>query len=393
MLPQYYEFHSPVKIISGLKALDNLPYELGQCSVERPMIITDQGVVQAGLLKPVQAALADGGITVGEVFDRTPPDSSLEVVCEIAELFRRSGCDCLLAVGGGSAIDTAKGANIVLSQGTDDLAACAGAEMLSGPMLPLIVVPTTAGTGSEATLVAVVADTKRNLKMLFTSQHLMPRVAVLDPRMTLTLPPRLTAATAMDALCHAMEAYYCLQKNPMSDAYAWQAIKLISANLRPAVTKGQNAQVRLALANAATMAGVAFSNSMVGMVHSLGHAAGAVSHVPHGEAMSILLPFGLEYNLGKAGDTIGEMLLPLGGAEAYAVTPESERPEKTIELVKQLRRDLKELCGLPTTMQEAGVSRDQLELIAQRTMDDGALAYNPTELDRERALEVLLAAY
>jgi alcohol dehydrogenase len=357
------------------------------------MIITDQGVVQAGLLKPVQAALADGGITVGEVFDRTPPDSSLEVVCEIAELFRRSGCDCLLAVGGGSAIDTAKGANIVLSQGTDDLAACAGAEMLSGPMLPLIVVPTTAGTGSEATLVAVVADTKRNLKMLFTSQHLMPRVAVLDPRMTLTLPPRLTAATAMDALCHAMEAYYCLQKNPMSDAYAWQAIKLISANLRPAVTKGQNAQVRLALANAATMAGVAFSNSMVGMVHSLGHAAGAVSHVPHGEAMSILLPFGLEYNLGKAGDTIGEMLLPLGGAEAYAVTPESERPEKTIELVKQLRRDLKELCGLPTTMQEAGVSRDQLELIAQRTMDDGALAYNPTELDRERALEVLLAAY
>ena len=200
----------------------------------------------------------------------------------IAGIYRKTGCDSIIAVGGGSAIDTAKGVNIVITENSEDLMKFMGAEMLKKTMKPFIVVPTTSGTGSECTLVAVISNPAKNVKMAFTSYKLLPNVAVLDPRMTLTCPPKITAATGMDALTHAMEGFYCNQKNPMSDAYAGAAIELVRDNLVEAVKNGKNENARLAMANAACMAGTAFSNSMVGMVHGLGHAAGAVCHIPHG---------------------------------------------------------------------------------------------------------------
>ena len=299
----------------------------------------------------------------------------------------------MIAIGGGSSIDTAKGVNILISENSDDLSQFAGAEVLEKPLKPFLVIPTTAGTGSEVTLVAVISDTEKNLKLAFTSQYLLPDVAILDPRMTMTLPPKLTAATAMDAMTHAIESYIGLQKNPMSDAYAVAAIELIKNNLVKAVKKGKDKKVRLALANAATMAGIAFSNSMVGMVHSLGHATGAICHIPHGEAMSILLPFCMEYNLQKAGDLIGELLLPLGGAELYARTPKADRAELAIDIIRQLKAELHEHCGLPMTLKGAGVLRNKLEQSAETTMDDGALTFNPEAVEQIDALRVLMRAY
>ncbi len=392
-IPPYYEFHNPVKIISGHKALENLPFELEQLAAARPMIITDKGVVRAGLIDIVKGAFADSGVTIGAVFDETPPDSSVETVNEISKIYRAAGCDSLIAVGGGSAIDTAKGVNIVITEKSDDLSRFMGAEMLKKPMKPLIVVPTTSGTGSEVTLVAVINDTKKSMKMLFTSYHLLPKVAVLDTRMMSTMPPRITAATGMDALSHAMEAYICLQNNPISDAHALAAISLIRDNLVKAVKNGKDVDARLAMANAACMAGAAFSNSMVGMVHSLGHAVGSLAHVPHGVAMSIFLPHGLRYNLPKAAEWIGGLLLPLGGPEIYATTPQAERAHKTIELVEDLRETLHELCGLPLTLTEAGVDRDQLEAVAEAAINDGSLVFNPVEMDLHDALDVLNQAY
>jgi len=197
----------------------------------------------------------------------------------------------------------------------------------------------------------------------------------------------------MDALTHAMEAYTCIQKNPMSDAYAYSAIKLISEHLVRVVTNGEDENGRLALANAATMAGAAFSNSMVGMVHSLGHAAGGVSHVPHGVAMSIFLPFGLEYNIKKTREYLAEMLLPFGGIDEYVKTPAKLRAERLIELVRELRKKLNELCGLPLTLKEAGVSEGDLEKIARTSIDDPSITFNPEELEYEEALEILKRAY
>ena len=393
VLPSYYEFYNPVKIVFGKQALDNLPTELELFGGKRPMIVTDKGVTDAGLLKLVITAFAESDMTIGAVYDQVPPDSSKHVVGEVAAIFRRSRCDSLVAVGGGSVIDTAKGVNILITEKADDLMQFMGAQVLKKPMKPLIVVPTTAGTGSEVTYVAVISDPDADVKMAFSSYHLLPRAAILDPRMTLTLPPRMTAATGMDALTHAVESYICLQKNPISDAHAMAAIRMISENLITVVQDGKNEQARMSLLTAACMAGAAFSNSMVGMVHSLGHALGGICHVPHGMAMSLFLPYGLEYNMEKAGEAIGELLLPLAGSEIYATTPLEKRPQKTVQFIRNLRDQLHELTGLPRTLKEAGIAREKLPEIAKTAINDGSAMFNPEELEYQDALNVLEKAY
>ncbi len=393
MIPDYYEFYSPVKIVSGNKALENLPYELGLLNACRPLIITDQGVSKAGLLQQVANAFADSRVVIGAVYDKVPQDSSSKVVNEITAIYRQAGCDSLVAVGGGSVIDTAKGVNIVITENADDLMMFSGAEVLKKPMKPFIVIPTTAGTGSEVTCVAVISDPERHLKMSFTSNVLYPRVALLDPRMTLTLPALFTAATGMDALTHAVEAYISLQKNPMSDAYAVKAIELIVNTLPAVVKNGNDREGRLILANASTMAGIAFSNAMVGVVHNLGHATGGVCRVPHGVAMSIFLPFGLEYNLPKVGSQIAELLLPLAGREVYCQTAANLQPEKAIDRIRELKEQMYELCKLPRTLKEAGVQREQLPEIARTTLNDGASTYNVEEVEYADALDLLEKAY
>ena len=393
MLPAYFQFYNPVKILSGKKALENIPFELELLNASRPMIVTDKGVVQAGLVDIVTAALGGSNLTIGAVYDKTPPDSSNIVIGEAAALFRDAKCDSLIAVGGGSVLDTAKGVNIVISEDTTDLMKFIGADRLTKPMRPMIAVPTTAGTGSEVTLVAVIANEEKRFKMLFTSYLLLPRVAVLDPRMTLTVPPRITAFTAMDALTHAVEAYSCLQKNPLSDAYAWAAIDLVRKHMITAVTDGKNEEARMALANAALMAGCAFSNSMVGLVHAIGHAVGGVSRVAHGMAMAILLPWCMEYNMGKCAPYYGELLLPLAGPDEFLKTAPEKRAGRSVAVIREMNSHLNRLAGMPLTLKDCGVKRESLPDIARTALGDGALVFNPEESDYNEILGILRKAY
>ncbi|MGM0418934.1 MAG: iron-containing alcohol dehydrogenase, partial [Thermodesulfobacteriota bacterium] len=231
MLPSYYEFYNPVKIISGNKALENIAYELGLLNAKRPLVITDKGVEKAGLMDVFMDSFKSSDIEIGPVFSDVPPDSSNATVNKIAKIYNEYNCDSLIAVGGGSPIDTAKGVNILVTENSEDLSEFEGADRLTHPLRPFVVIPTTAGTGSETTLVAVIYNEEKQVKMEFTSGYLLPDLAVLDPRMTQTMPAKITAATGMDAMTHAVEAYTCLQKNPVSDAYAFSAIKLIKSNL------------------------------------------------------------------------------------------------------------------------------------------------------------------
>ena len=393
MLPPYFQFHAPVKILSGRHALDNIPHELSMFEASRPLIITDKVVNEAGLLKPLSRAMAESAIPAAAVFDDVPPDSSSRTVNDCARTYTAQGCDCIIAVGGGSVIDTAKGTNIVVSEGAEDLLQFSGADRLTRPLRPLVVVPTTAGTGSEVTCVAMISNEETQTKMAFTSPHLLPDLAVLDPRMTQSMPPKISAATGMDALSHAMEACTCLQCNPLSTAFGHSAIRLISEHLVQAVSSGRSREHRLGMANGALLAGIAFSNSMVGMVHSLGHAAGGVCHLPHGVAMGIFLPFGLEYNLDARRDAIADLLLPLGGAELFAAIPRQEQAEKTIAMVRRLQQELHSLCGLPRTLSEAGIARDKLGHIARTAIDDPSLIFNPEDMDYDDALAILKRAY
>ena len=395
-LPDYYEFQSAAKIMSGKFALENIPQEMRNLHAVHPMILSDNMLEKIGTLQKVLDALASQGMEAGAIYTDIPADSSLHVVNGIAKEFKRKNCDSLIAVGGGSVIDTAKGVRMLLSQDMDDILEVWGCENLTmGHRVPFIAVPTTSGTGSESTLVAVIKNEARKLKMEFISYYLQPDVAVLDVRMTETLPPRMTASTGMDALCHAIESYSCIQKNPVSDAYAMKAIELIRDNLERAVNRGHDGQARLAMANASMMAGAAFSNSMVGIVHAIGHALGGVCHVPHGDAMTILLPHGMAYNYAdeRTRQLYGELLLPLAGEEVYFSTPKAQRAKQAIKEVWSLRKRLHRSCGLSVRLRDFDVNPEDFEKVAETAINDGAMLVNPRKADVEDVLFILKKAF
>ena len=394
MAKPYYEFFCPVKVIAGHAALEHIPFELSTLGATRPLIITDKGVRSNNLLAPIEAAFESTDAVIGCIFDDVPPDSSLETVRKAAQLYRDNNCDAIIAVGGGTVIDTSKATNILVTEGGDDQLKYSGAHNLPKPLKPFFVIPTTSGTGSEVTMVAVVSDNQKNVKMPFASYYLMPHAAILDPRMTQTLPPHLTAMTAMDAMTHAVEAYTCLAANPISDAYATAAVKKISASLFNVLDNPNDADGRLELAQASTMAGIAFSNSMVGLVHSLGHSLGAVAHLPHGLCMNLFLPYVLEYNKEVNGDKLADLLLPLAGPDIYSQTPAHARADKAISTLLTMRDRIYALTKLPRTLRETGkVSEAQLDEVAEKALNDGSIIYNPKEATLQDLKTILEKAW
>lgn len=392
MLPLYYEYHNPVKILSGEAALENIPYELHSLESKAPLLLSDSGLVAVGAVDTVLKAISP--VTPRASYTNIPPDSSVQVVNEIAHFYVSHNCDGILAVGGGSVIDTAKGVRMVLSHNAPDIESLMGCEVLTvGRHIPFIAVPTTAGTGSEATPVAVISNPDKRVKQEYISGHLLPDAAVLDLRMTVTLPPKVSASTGLDALCHAIEAYTCLQKNPMSDAYASAAMELILENLPKVVADPRDKQARMAMANGSLMAGTAFGNSMVGLVHAIGHALGGQCHVAHGDAMSILLPHVMAYNLDKCREIYGKLFLHLAGPEKWAATPDSRRGEAAVKFVGDFIASFSS-TGLPLTLRATGkVRQEDFEAIAKTAVSDGAIIVNPKAAGIPEVMEILKKAW
>ncbi|WP_421264178.1 iron-containing alcohol dehydrogenase [Aeromonas veronii] len=393
-MSRYYDFFCPVKLLAGEQALEQLASELASLGARRPLLLTDKGVNATGLATLLANVLAEGELPVAAIWDEIPADSSTAVVERIAKRYRELDCDSLVALGGGSVIDTAKAVNILTSMGGEHLLDYSGAGCLTRPLKPLAVVPTTAGTGSEVTLVAVIKDEASGRKVPFTSPFLLPQLAVLDPRLTQGLPLNITAATAMDAMTHAIEAFIGTAKNPVSDALALMALEKIASALPQIIHDPQNKQLRLQLAEGSTLAGMAFSNSMVGLVHALGHSLGARCHLPHGLCMNLFLPTVLDYNRPEVDNELARLLLPLVGAERFAATPPHQRAEETITAIRTLRDTLWQAVKLPRTMSEAGVSdRSLLTEIRDLAVNDGALLFNRKDADREQLLTLLERAW
>ncbi len=390
----YFEFQNSVKLLCGELSLERIASELKHLGATRPLLLSDNMLAQLGTLARVGDALIAEGCEPAGRFTEIPVDSSLKVVNGIAAHYRKLGCDSLVAVGGGSVIDTAKGVRLVLSQDTDDILAIGGFENLTrGKHIPFIVVPTTAGTGSECTGVAVIRNDETEVKMEFLSPFVQPDVAVIDPRMTEGLPPRATASTGLDALCHAIEAATCLQANPLSTAYAKAAIRLIAENLAEATRHGRNRKARFAMAVASTMAGIAFSNSMVGAVHAIGHALGGVCHVPHAVAMGILLPHIMRYNMERIAPAYCDLLPDLVGMEEAQDVPASLRGEAALRAVEVLEQELAAICKLPLTLKDAKVNKEDFPRVASVAVNDGAILVNPRAADEEQVISILNAAY
>lgn len=393
-MTNFFEFQSRTKILSGRGALLHLANEIRLLGGSQAILISDETLKKLGITEKIVSALQKENISVPVIFTDIPTDSSLKTANKIAEICRQENINIIIGLGGGSVIDTSKGVRMILSQNSDDILKLSGYEGLpAGTPVPLCIIPTTSGTGSEVTGVAVIRDEERDIKMEFISANIQPDIAVLDPQMTQSMPPKVTAATGMDALCHAIEGYTCMQKNPLSDAYAVTAINIISKNLMNAIKNGRDLDARAEMANAALMAGISFSNSMVGIVHGIGHALGAVSRVPHGTAMNILLPHCMMYNMDTCEKDYAELLLHIAGPEIFSATPYNERAFSFVRYVRTLSEELYAVCGLPLRLSDAGVNKQDFEKIAETSLRDGANLVNPKYVDKDAILSILNKAY
>lgn len=391
MLPEFFEFYNPTKVVYGVGIASDFKAELDFLGIGKYFIVSDKIISDLGLVKKVVDGLTSAGIEVTGEFLDVPQDSGVSTVNACAEQAKASGAAGLIAIGGGSVIDTAKAANILISEGGDLVEDYSGAQTLTRPLKPLVVIPTTAGTGSEVTQVAVIYDNENRVKIPFTDKFILPGLAVLDPEMTISLPPKLTASTAMDALTHAVEAYVGLQWSPISDAFAAGAVELIFKNIIQATENGDDLQARGAVLVASSLAGVAFSHSMVGCVHGMAHSTGGLYRVPHGVANAILLPHGMEYNFKEAKEKFAK-LAPVIGEEVSGLSFE-DAARKVIDAVRNLIGTLNKMGALPLRLREVGVTKDDLPEIAEATVMDGTSFYNPREVVAEEILEHLKNAY
>jgi aldehyde dehydrogenase (NAD+) len=372
------------RLIYGINSVRDTGSEVDELKCSKAFIITDKGVTDAGLVEKVEKAL--GAKLVGK-FDECPQDSGFHIVNQVADMAREKGADCLVSVGGGSVIDTAKGVSIVLSEG-GKLEDYSGFQLLTHPVTPHIVVPTTAGTGSEVTWAFVIKNWEKNQKILYGDDYLMPNTAILDPVMTQGLPPMLTATTGMDALTHAIEAIHALQAEPVTDTMAFGAIQMILENLPICVENGDDLLARGQQQIAATMAGIAFSNAQVGLVHAMAHSAGALYKVPHGMANSILLPYVMQFNLEECAERYAYVARAMGVHEKGM--SDEEASDAAINAVWELTKKL----GVPQKLSECGVPEDGLPAASELTLSDGALVYNPRfVMDADEVLEVYKKAW
>ena len=393
-VPSYFEFVNSAKLLCGDYAMENIPSEMRLLGSSRPIILSDATLEKIGSVRILTDALSKGGMKASAIYTDIPLDSSIEKVNEISRIYRENNADGIIALGGGSVIDTAKGLRMLISQGGKNILSYVGSEMLGrGQSVPFAAIPTTSGTGSEATSVAVIKDGERKVKLEFISSFLLPDIAVLDVRALESMPARITALTGLDALTHAIEAYSCLQKNPISQCYALTAIKLIMENLENAVRKPKDKDARIAMAIASYIAGASFSNSMVGIVHAIGHSVGGVCSVAHGEAMTILLPICMRYNKDYADSDYSDLLLYLSNADVYASTRKEDRAEKAIDMVVSFIERIKASAPIATKLSERGVKRSDFDEIAKRALNDGALIVNPRNADKDDILKILEDAF
>ncbi len=386
----FFQFSCTTKIVFQAGLAKDFGVELGALGVRKILFLTDAVLKQQGIVDPILQGLKQNNIAVAVLFSEIPSNSELKVVRSVAELARRHEVDGLIAVGGGSVIYTAKAANILFTHGGDLVTDYSGAETLPGPLKPLVAIPTTAGTGSEVSHAAVILDEGHHAKLSFVDRHLAPHLAILDPQLTVKLPPRLTAATAMDALTHAIESMTSIQANPISNAFAAEAIPMIRRSLVKAVLHGEDLESRGDLLAAAAMAGIAFDHAMVGVVHGMAHATGGLKGVHHGTANAIFLPWGMEYNFETCVAHYAEVASLLGISRANL--SEEAAARAGIEALRRLQKELYQACGLPYRLRDVGVTEADLESIAEGTVNDGTSFYNPREVVASEVLGVLKQA-
>lgn len=397
-----WEFFTTENIIFGTGAIKELHRVLTRLKAKNVFVISDSGIRKAGILQKVIDELEKHHyVTV--VYDKAVPEPPVESIVEAYEFAKaQMETDCIIAVGGGSSIDLAKIVALLMEYGGHPTDYFGGENVVPGPIKPLIAIPTTAGTGSEVTSVAVVTDTKNDIKVGISDNYLRPAVALLDPELTLGLPPYVTACSGIDALSHAIEAYTAKDYKyieaegnilfqgslPLTDALALYAIELIANNLTLAVQQGSNVEARSNMLLGSLLAGLAFSNAGTALAHALAYPIGGKTRSPHGELTGLLLPYVMKYNANVAQEKMSKIATAFGIERGEMTTLEHAyaASNAVLELLKAI--------GLPTKLSEIGVKEEDIEEIAEKALPiERLVRNNPRVPDKESLIALLKEAY
>ncbi len=383
--PTVAEYRAPGVLRVGWGALQAaLPDLLAEAKVLRPLLVTDRTVHR---LAPVAGAIEALGSRIGlaGVFDGIPGEPTTREVQAGVRALRDAGCDGLVAVGGGAVLDTAK-AMALMAANEGDLPGYRGANLFPRSGIPLVAVPTTAGTGSEVTRFTVITDPETQVKMLIADDKMVPRAAIVDPSLTVDAPPGVTASAGVDALTHAIEAYVSRKATPLTDTLALSAIRRLAWSLPAAFANGQDREARTAAAIGALEAGLAFSNASVALVHGMSRPLGAVFGVPHGIANAMLLEVVTEYSLDAAAGRYGDIGEALGMEQEG--TNEATAARRALTAVRALCRTL----GIPTLV-GYGIDRVELEQVAPKMAADALASGSPANNPRVPTADEIVALY
>ena len=359
----------------GKGAIQEIATEVKGRGFGKCLVCSDPDLIKFGVAKKVTDVLDAAGVAY-EIFSEIKPNPTIENVRAGVAAFRKSGADCLIAIGGGSSMDTAKAIGIIIANPEfEDVRSLEGVAPTKNKSVPVIAVPTTAGTAAEVTINYVITDAEKNRKMVCVDVHDIPVVAVIDPDMMSSMPKGLTAATGMDALTHAIEGYITKGAWAMSDMFHLKAIEIIAKHLRGAVANTPEGREGMALGQ--YVAGMGFSNVGLGIVHSMAHPLGALYDTPHGIANAILLPTVMEYNADATGEKYRDIARAMGVAGTDAMTLDEAR-KAACDAVRKLSEDV----GIPATLKGI-VKEEDLDFLAQSAMDDACRPGNPKEPTKE----------
>jgi alcohol dehydrogenase class IV len=388
--PFFSWFNRP-RIMYAPGVRSEIGFELGELGGTKAVIYTDKGLVNAGVAEMVAEAVRDSDLELVGIFDEIVQDARIEVINKGAKFYRDCGADCLIAVGGGSVMDTAKAVNIMIGRKVDDFQPLAEEAALwegAKPLPPHIAFPTTAGTGSEVTNAIVALDVENETKLAITHPY-NADIAMLDPELTVALPPKITAFTGMDALTHAVEGITSTGAEPIADAMGLHAIRLIFKYLPIAVKEPDNIEARGHMLIASSLAGLCFGNTMTGAVHATAHALGGRYGVPHGLGNGIMLPIVMEFNVEEV------PLRFLMIADAMGINVNGMDPVEAGMAAVQAVKDLKKDIGLTETLKDLNIPEDNesLQSLAELAGGDSQISYNPRYLEEEDILNLYLKAF
>lgn len=374
-------FRVPTEIIYGFGSVKKTGEVVRNLTAGPVLVVTDPGVRDAGLLETVLEPLRECGVNY-EIFAAVEPNPSVETVETGLRLLKENGCRGIVAAGGGSPLDVGKAIGLLAANGGSILE-YEGADRVPAASLPLVAIPTTAGTASEVTINIVITDHARNYKLTIVSTRTAARAAILDPLLTRSMPAKLTAATGLDALVHAIESYTSLMAYPITEALALESVRLISEHLRLAVFNGNNLAARDAMLMGSLLAGLAFNNTRLGNAHAMSHPLSAYSDIPHGVANAILIPHVMEFNVPACPGKFAAIAAAMGVNTAGLTAMEAACA--AVGAVQKLSADV----GIPVNLTGVGAQKDLIPAMAKDAMKSGNILVNP----RVTAVEDLIKLY